>query len=185
MPINEVIKFGGISEKSAVGVRSSERIRSQPNADLSQMERAQERAQIRDYGATSGTGLISKFNLASIPNEVLAARASKLGISLGTSPNQIDSSIASIKNLDLERTLIMLKRKESSLKEQDEGDSSFVINEATSLCEDLIESVPDVSHSLKGELSRGGRAKTLARKSKKKGMNTIGVRRDSRLKSNI
>jgi hypothetical protein len=173
MPINEVIKFGGISEKSAVGVRSSERIRSQPNADLSQMERAQERAQIRDYGATSGTGLISKFNLASIPNEVLAARASKLGISLGTSPNQIDSSIASIKNLDLERTLIMLKRKESSLKEQDEGDSSFVINEATSLYEDLIESVPDVSHSLKGELSRGGRAKTLARKSKKKGMNTM------------
>jgi hypothetical protein len=38
----EVIKFGGISEQVAKSVRSSERIRAQPNADATQMERAQE-----------------------------------------------------------------------------------------------------------------------------------------------
>jgi hypothetical protein len=98
--IDDVIKFGGISEKSVVGVRSSDRIRAQPNADVSQLERAQERAQIRDYGISSGTKLISKFNLASLPNEIVVARASKLGVSLGVSPSQVDSSIATIKDLD-------------------------------------------------------------------------------------
>jgi hypothetical protein len=84
---DDVIKFGGISKKSAVGVRSSDCIRAQPNADVSQLERAQERAQIRDYGISSGTKLISKFNLASLPNEIIVARASKLGVSLGVSPS--------------------------------------------------------------------------------------------------
>jgi hypothetical protein len=40
----EVIKFGGISENVAKGMRSSDRIRAQPNADATQIERAQERA---------------------------------------------------------------------------------------------------------------------------------------------
>jgi hypothetical protein len=118
---DDVIKFGGISEKSAVGVRPSDRIRAQPNADVSQLQRAQERAQIRDYGISSGTKLISKFNLASLPNEIIVARASKLGVSLGVTPSQVDSSIVSIKDLDLERTLTMLKWKENNQKILDEG----------------------------------------------------------------
>jgi hypothetical protein len=82
-----VIKFRGISEKSAIGVRSSDHIRAQPNTDVSQLERAQERAQIRDYVISSGTKLISKFNLASLVNEIVVSRASKLGVSLGVSPS--------------------------------------------------------------------------------------------------
>jgi hypothetical protein len=85
------------------------------------LERAQERAQIRDYGSSQGNNLISKFNLASIPNEVVVARASKLGISLGVSNSQINRSIDTVKKLDFERTLTMLKRKENVLKEHDDG----------------------------------------------------------------
>jgi hypothetical protein len=182
---DDVIKFGGISEKSAVGVRSSDRIRAQPNADVSQLERAQERAQIRDYGISSGTKLISKFNLASLPNEIIVARASKLGVSLGVTPSQVDSSIDTIKDLDLERTLTMLKRKEINQKILDEGDSSLVISEASSLCDDLIESAPDELHTHKEEAARGGRAKTLRRGAKKKRPDTMGVRRSSRLNKKI
>jgi hypothetical protein len=110
----EVIKYGGISENVAKGMRSSDRIWAQPNAHATQMERAQERAALMDFGNLKGTNLIPHFTLASIPNDVVIARASKLGVSLGKSPSQIESSVASIKNLDLERSLVMLKRKEVS-----------------------------------------------------------------------
>jgi hypothetical protein len=94
----EVIKYGGISEQVAKSVRSSERIRAQPNADATQMEHAQERAILRDFGNLKGTNLIPQFTLASIRNDVVVASASKLGVSLGKSPSQIESSIDSIKN---------------------------------------------------------------------------------------
>jgi hypothetical protein len=78
---------------------------------------------------------------------------------LGVSPSQVDSSTATIKDLDLERTLTMLKRKENSQKNLDEGDSSFVITEASSLCDDLIESAPVELHTHKEESARGGRVR--------------------------
>jgi hypothetical protein len=136
----EVIKFGGISEQVAKSVRSSERIRAQPNADATQMERAQERAILRDFGNLKGTNLIPQFTLASIPNEVAVASASKLRVSLGKSPSQIESLIALIKNRDLELSLIMLKRKEEIGGTTDEGSSSFTLNEASRLSVDLEES---------------------------------------------
>jgi hypothetical protein len=46
--VNDVIAFGGISEVEARGIRSSNRIRDQPNADFTQMERAQQQASARD-----------------------------------------------------------------------------------------------------------------------------------------
>jgi hypothetical protein len=63
-----------------------------------------------------------------------------LRVSLGKSPSQIESSIASIKNLDLEWSLIMLKRKEEISGTIDEGSSSFTLNEASRLSVDLEES---------------------------------------------
>jgi hypothetical protein len=79
----------------------------------------------------------------------------------------------------------MLKQKENSQKIHDEVDSSFVITEASSLCDDLIESAPDELHTHKEESSRGGRAKTLLRGAKKKRADTMGVRRSSRLNKKI
>jgi hypothetical protein len=46
--VKEVVAFGGIEDASAHGIRSSECIRAQPNADLSQLERAQQQASARD-----------------------------------------------------------------------------------------------------------------------------------------
>jgi hypothetical protein len=181
----EVIKFGGISEQVAKSVRSSERIWAQPNADATQMERAQERAILRDFGNLKGTNLIPQFTLASIPNEVVVASASKLGVSLGKSPSQIENSIASIKNLDLERSLIMLKRKEEIGDTIDEGSSSFTLNEASRLSKDLEESDCFGGENLEMVSLIGKRKKASSRGAKKKVANGLGVRRSTRLKKKI
>jgi hypothetical protein len=107
----EVIAYGGISEGGIFGVRTSERVRAQPNADETQLKRAQLIAQAKEDILYSGTIIPSKFTIASIPNDVIAARASKLGISLGDSPSNVTDSISKIKDIDLNRTLIMLKNK--------------------------------------------------------------------------
>jgi hypothetical protein len=180
-----VIKYGGISEHVAKNVRSSEHIRAQPDADATQMEHAQERAILRDFGNLKGTNLIPQFTLASIPNEVVVASASKLGVSLGKSPSQIESSIASIKNLDLERSLIMLKRKEEIAGTIDEWSSSFTLYEASRLSKDLEESDCIVGENIEAVSLRGKRNKAFSRGTKKKVADGLGVRRSSRLKKKI
>jgi hypothetical protein len=60
----EVIAFGGILEDSQLKVRSSCRIRAHPNADASQMDRAQQQAAARDPLSFSGTKHLNKFSLA-------------------------------------------------------------------------------------------------------------------------
>jgi hypothetical protein len=95
----EVIAYGGIFAKAALGVRSSERIRAQPNADATQLERAKQVALAWDSPLVSGTKSITKFSIASIPNDVVVARASRLGVLLGESPSQIVSSVNLIKIL--------------------------------------------------------------------------------------
>lgn len=55
IPREKLIAFGGIPEAMATGLRSSTRIREQPNADATQMERAMDRANSRDMaGHTNG-----------------------------------------------------------------------------------------------------------------------------------
>jgi hypothetical protein len=51
----EVISFGGRSEASQLGVYSSDQIRSQPNADASQMDRAHQQATAHEPTSYSGT----------------------------------------------------------------------------------------------------------------------------------
>ena len=69
--------FGGIQDLEASRLRSSDRLREQPNADASAMERAMLLAQRHGNPSTSGTK--SKPLLLDLPNEVLIARASRLG----------------------------------------------------------------------------------------------------------
>jgi hypothetical protein len=141
----EVISFGGILESAVLGVRISERIKAQSNADATQLERAQQHAQARDDILYSGTKIPSQFTIAAIPNDVVAARASKLGISLGTSPSTVTESIRKIKDLDLHRTLILLQRKEcEEIKDRDPTDS-LVFDEATRLSTDLLVEENDFS----------------------------------------
>ncbi|KAK1613558.1 hypothetical protein QYE76_019075 [Lolium multiflorum] len=59
--MEEVISFGGISRGSDMGIRSSDRIRAQPNADATQMERAMDLAQRRDDpSGQAGDGALSE-----------------------------------------------------------------------------------------------------------------------------
>jgi hypothetical protein len=131
-----MVAFGGVP---LGGICSSERIHAQPNAEATQLEKAQKIAQQRDQAMAKGTDLISKFSIASIPNEVVIARASKLGISLGDSPTQVSSSIKSIKEVDLQRTLVMLQRNEEKVKKGESTISNLVLEKAIELSADLEE----------------------------------------------
>lgn len=80
------------------------------------MERAQQRAEARDDISGSGTNRVPLSSIASIPNEVVIVRASRLGVSLGVSPTEINSSVNLIKNIDLNRTITFLKKNEDELR---------------------------------------------------------------------
>jgi hypothetical protein len=110
----------------------------QPNADVTQMEHAQQFAHARDMSPLSGTHKFSKYSIASIPNDVVVSRASRLGVSIGKSPSQVSASVMLIKDLDLNRTLIMLKKKEESVLHELEGPQILVMNIANKLSEDLV-----------------------------------------------
>jgi hypothetical protein len=73
-------------------------------------------AQQRDQALYSGTAFVLEFSISSIPDEVVVARAETLGVSLGKSPSQVVNSINSIKDIDIQRTLVMLKRNEEGVK---------------------------------------------------------------------
>jgi hypothetical protein len=55
------------------------------------------------------TSFISKYSISTIPNEVVVARAAKLGVSFGLSPSQVNALIELLKETDLNRTLIIFK----------------------------------------------------------------------------
>ena len=57
----KVVDFGGIPDGATLGVRTSGRIRAQPNADATQLERATALAQHRDL--TEGTNLNPLFTI--------------------------------------------------------------------------------------------------------------------------
>jgi hypothetical protein len=113
--VNDVIAFGGISEVEARGFCSSNRIRDQPNADLTQMERAQQQASTRGPSSYSGTKNLPYFTFASFSDE---SRANKFGVSLGVSNNEVIESITLLKDMDVARTLFVLKHKEVKNKEK-------------------------------------------------------------------
>jgi hypothetical protein len=104
-----LISFGGIPEVNST-VRSSERIRSQFNADDTQMDRTMHHAELKNIGSYQGTDAHSKNNLHSILNDDIIARTVKLGVSLGNSNSEIAQTIDDIKNCDTSRTLIMLSK---------------------------------------------------------------------------
>jgi hypothetical protein len=85
----EVISFGGISEGSQRGIRSSNQIRDQFNADATQMEHAQQKASARDPSSFSGKKHLNKFTLASFSDAVVVCIAAALGVSLGRTSSQV------------------------------------------------------------------------------------------------
>jgi hypothetical protein len=81
----DLIAYGGIPEPKSSGVRSSSRIRDQPNSDATQLERVQQRAEARDISGTRGNcnpPISTALSIASIPSEVVVSRAASLGVML-------------------------------------------------------------------------------------------------------
>jgi hypothetical protein len=134
-----VISFGGISEGSQRGVRSSNRIRDQPNADATQMERAQQQASARDPSSFSGKKHLNKFTLASFSNDVVVRRAAALGVSLGRTSSQVLQSVKLLKETNIQRNLFTLKRKDENLAEVVDDHCSLLLENANKLSQDLLE----------------------------------------------
>ncbi|KAK1662073.1 hypothetical protein QYE76_050232 [Lolium multiflorum] len=67
----EVIAFGGIP-KPTLGVRSTTRLGGQPNADMSQMERAMKNAQLRDESFSPGQFLKPTYSIVNIPDSEIS-----------------------------------------------------------------------------------------------------------------
>jgi hypothetical protein len=88
---------------------------------------------------TSTTASSSSFSIASIPDDVVISRASTLGVSLGSTEAHVRSSIHHIKDLDLQRTLVMLQRNEDRVKKGDVNNSNLVLEQAIELSADLKE----------------------------------------------
>ena len=141
------------------------------------MEKVQHKAQARDSPSRQGISSLPKFNINDIPNDVIVARASKLGVSLGGSPSQVHDSINHIKDVDLHRTLIMLKRNKMNAKQDDPG--SLVLNNAYKHSEDLLQEELVDTEVHKEPLVN---IVVPSRASKKKGKESSVPRRSSRLK---
>jgi hypothetical protein len=61
--VDELIAYGGIPESQGPGLRSSDRIKAQPNADLPQLERSQQQVAARDPSNYSGTNHLPKYTI--------------------------------------------------------------------------------------------------------------------------
>jgi hypothetical protein len=129
----ELIAFGGISEPAFNGIRSSDRIRAQPNADVSQMERAIQLAQQRD---NQGKASVSKHSFTSLSNDEILSRANKLGVSFGKTSNQVADSIIMLKAVENERECTILERKKRT---SDDDPHNLFVSKVSGLCEDLTE----------------------------------------------
>lgn len=138
--VNDVVTYGGIPAAST-DVRSSSRIRSQANADASQMKRAQQLAHAKDDASCSGTKHPSNYSLSSFSDDAFLHRAKSLGVSLGDTPSKITAMISKIKNDDDSRTLIILQKnlEEKIKKDAECPDNNETLVHALALATDLSE----------------------------------------------
>jgi hypothetical protein len=130
----EVIAFGGIPKPSA-GLRSSNRLGGQPDADMPLMEKAMKNAQLYE-DSYSGKVATSKYSIINIADADIVKRAEKLGVSLGVSQAEINQSIRGIKMIEEDRILTILKKNENERENREEGLETLVLSKVSSLCED-------------------------------------------------
>jgi hypothetical protein len=135
--VEEVIAFGGIPRPTATEVRISERIGAQSDADLTQMERAMKKTQMRN-SINSGNH-VPKFSIISIPDSEIEKRAKCMGISLGKSFDEVASSINGIKNHEGERTLLILQKNADENMNANDDPASLIVSKASDFCDDLLD----------------------------------------------
>lgn len=134
----QVVAFGGISDEASRGLRSSGRLRSQPNADATQLDRAMALAQKRDELSAQGMKKPQPVSILSFSDAQIIDTASSLGVSLGSSHSERVVSAKIIKNYELMRTLTILEKKvEPSSSLAESVPHCLVVSRASNLSEDL------------------------------------------------
>ena len=124
----------------------------------------------------AGTSSYRSLSFVSIPNDVIAACAFRLGISFGTSPSQIDSSVNSLEDLEESRRLNFLQNNLPPVDDEDKN--SLFLHKASNLCEDLDNYIEEGLEDYLDLLSRG--VKVIGSR-KKVVVNKLNLRRSTRL----
>jgi hypothetical protein len=176
--IEDVIAFGGISEKMASPVRSSQRVKMQHNGDATQMEHATQLAERRFHTISPGTKSnlsFSKFSDFEIEN-----RATTLGVSLGSNASETKRSISALKQLEEDHRITYLK---NNLTENlgEETDCSIMCT-TNQLCSDLAIEDRDAPVGDSADTILDMPIKMLRRRNKKNvSIVGVSVRRSTRI----
>jgi hypothetical protein len=139
----DIVAFGGIQDPTVMAPRSSDRVRAQPNADATQLERAVLLANKKNALDMSDTKSKSKsmLSILSLSDDEIISRASKLGVSLGSSDTDRKKSANIIKKLESDRRVILLSNNLNQNTERDK--TSAVMTRASLLCEDLVDEMEE------------------------------------------
>jgi hypothetical protein len=169
----QIVAFGGIQEEALREVRSSGRLRTQHNADMTQMERATMIAQRRAEMPVIGMSSVKPTSINSFSDEQIIDDARVLGVSLGVSLSECTKSAKIIKDVEKQRSITLLKCNDSLAL------NCMMVSRASDLCDDL-EAEEDF---LSDESLEMPKANTREKKTrKKKSYDKENVRRSTRVK---
>jgi hypothetical protein len=175
----QIVAFGGIQEEASRDVRSSGRLRTQPNADMTQMERAMMIAKKRAETPVIGMSTSKLNSISSFSEEHIIENARSLGVSLGVSTSDCIKSAKLIKDFELQRSLTMLKCNDQSEKNQANDILCLAVSRASDLCNDLEDEenlVSDVDVQIPQVVSREKKQR------KRKSYDKKNVRRSNRVR---
>jgi hypothetical protein len=177
---DEVVAFGGISEKTTSSIRSSQRVRMQHNGDATQLERATLLAEKRLYHSPPGTNPKPKLSFSKLSDFEIAGRATTLGISLGSNESEISNSISLLKHTEEDRRITYLQNNLNEIVVEENECS--ILDTANQLCSDmeLEDRGTPLGESLDPALSMPIK---LLKKRNKKNISSLGVsvRRSTRI----
>jgi hypothetical protein len=143
------------------------------------MERAMQNLSQR-HDLTSSGNDNHKASLSSLSDEDILAKASRLGISLGKNRHEVLKAVQSIKEVDVNQSLVILKKNVNTQLNKEEGHDSLLISKFSSLTGDLtIEEEQDCleQDDLLMPIIK------LKKSRKKREFDLSGVRRSARFKN--
>jgi hypothetical protein len=176
---DQVISFGGINESAAVRSSARGRLRAQPNADATQLERAMMIAQRRDDIQMPGTRAPNALSILAFSDDQIVQKASTLGVSLGCSQKNRMAAASLIKETEVQRSLTILKKNDAVVDKGLFDSSNMLVSRASNLCEDLVDDENFMSDAQIEHLVQDKKAVVFYRK---KSYDKANVRRSKRIK---
>ena len=119
------------------GVRSSGRLRAQPNSDVPLLERAMMLAEKRAEMPAIGTSASKPNSFIDFSDNHIIDSAISLGVSLGQSHSECIKAAALLKDVEAQRILTMLKGTDQLEGKNGNNTSCLVVSRASDLCDDL------------------------------------------------